>query len=203
VFFAPARYAPNKTQPPPHTSRGVYPRGHLCALRSVRVLLLNCRHYMLLFPTSPPIPLSPSPDPRPPRYIRASLYRFSQLKTHAFSPRNTAIRAPRHLQEGTHTSKTKLTVPAPLNRKPCVFREKYTLSAPIPSVSSCSTGRSSPIHLRHLWLKMLDFLGKYAPHLNSVLSGSSYLQKTPCFPVPNALKTTPPPQKNLPLCTSP
>jgi hypothetical protein len=36
---------------------------------------------------------------------------------------------------------------------------------------------------------------KYAPHLNSVLSGSSYLQKTPCFPVPNASKTPFYPQK--------
>jgi hypothetical protein len=51
----------------------------------------------------------------------------------------------------------------------------------------------------HLWLGMLVFPEKYAPHLNSVLSGSLHLQKNPCFPVPNALKPPPPPKNPPPV----
>ncbi len=51
-------------------------------------------------------------------------------------------------------------------------------------------------------LKPCIFPGKYARHLNSVLSGSSHLQKTPCFPDPNRSKSASHPQKSFHVCTT-
>jgi hypothetical protein len=54
--------------------------------------------------------------------------------------------------------------------------------------------RSADMSRRPLAAPLFDqskhvFPKKYALHLNSVLSGSSPFQKTPCFPVPSAPKT--------------
>jgi hypothetical protein len=148
-----------------------------------------------------PCLLNPNPFPIPSRYsARLTAPLHAHQKPCVFhgkycNPSRT-LRT-----EGTHSTNSRVTVPATLDQKPAFSAGNAHFRGSSHRPASPQTGRSPLLAPMFSDPKPCVFPEKYAHHVNSVLSGSSYLQKIPCFPAPNALKTPLHPQKLFSVCT--
>jgi hypothetical protein len=165
-------------------------------LRSFSCLLFTCRHSALRTPhselNSEPRTLNPHEGTHP---LHCTHTR--PPKTPCFPMNFTPQAAPRYI----HSPNAPHCTSAPKPKNPRFPRENRTFSILAPRSSilqEVHTPLQAPLFDQS---KPHVFPEKYAHHLNSVLSGSLHLRKTPCFPDPNASKTTLHPQKTKTVCT--